>query len=127
MQENDEYETVGAPAMNVSQQFSKWNLGVQVYDGLISLVGRGLIGKFEHQPTTEQEKQQYDSHTTESPGKGQFERALRNGYWSEMQQEITEILPLAMPVIVRILLVGKNGQANTLQDIQDNDSVIIFE
>jgi hypothetical protein len=44
-----------------------------------------------------------------------------------MQQEIPEVLPLAMLVIVRTLLVGKNGQANTLQDIQDNGSVIIIE
>jgi hypothetical protein len=44
-----------------------------------------------------------------------------------MQQETAEILPLAMLLIVRPLLVGKNRQANTLQDIQDNGSVIIFE
>jgi hypothetical protein len=43
-----------------------------------------------------------------------------------VQQKAVESLPSAMFVLVRLLLVGENRQADTLQDIQDCDSTVIL-
>ena len=43
-----------------------------------------------------------------------------------MQQEATEGFPPAVLMMIRLLLVRKNRQADTLQDIQDDGSIIIL-
>ena len=43
-----------------------------------------------------------------------------------MQQKASEILPFAMLLLIRLLLVGENRQADALQDIQNYDSIIIL-
>ena len=43
-----------------------------------------------------------------------------------MQQKAPEVFSPAMLVMIRLLLVGKYRQADTLQDIQDYGSTIYF-
>ena len=43
-----------------------------------------------------------------------------------MQQKAPEVFPPAMLIMIRILFVRENRQADTLQDIQDYGSVIIL-
>ena len=43
-----------------------------------------------------------------------------------MQQKTPEVLPPAMLMMIRILLVRKNRQADTLQDVQDYGSTMIL-
>jgi len=43
-----------------------------------------------------------------------------------VQQETTEIFPAAMWFMFRFLLVGENRQADTLQDIQAFNTIIVL-
>ena len=111
--------------MYVPQQSSEWNLVVQIDNRIIGFSGSRLIGKLKHQAAAEQKKHQHHGDTTQSPGQGQFKRAFRNGPWSEMQQKAPEVFPPAMLMMICLLLVRKNRQAETLQDIQDYSSTMI--
>ena len=54
--------------MNIPQQLAKWDLIIQINNGVVSLVGKRCIDEFEYQACAQQQKQQHNGHDTQPPG-----------------------------------------------------------
>jgi hypothetical protein len=68
-------------------------------DGCVGLVRKRLIEKFHQDSRSEQENDQYNGHTAETPCQGEFERSFLDVSGTKMKDEAVEKPSIVCPVL----------------------------
>ena len=91
---------------------------MQMNNRFVSTVGNRLVNKFQHQSCSKQRKHQHDGHATKTPCQGESESAFLNASWAKMKNKAVKKIPITLTIRWSLQRAGKNGIADTLEQIE---------
>ena len=112
--------------MNIADQLAKKHIILQMNNRLVGAVGDWLVNEFQHQSCSKQHAHQHHGHATKTPCQCESEGAFLYASGAKVKNQAVEKVSIALAILWSLQRTGKNGIADTLEQVEPIWHGIVF-